>query len=71
MITYTKNLHGDYDIFVNGIPFGTLGMKEDGYYDWYPTFGFTSAVSSWVLEDIVSRLNELNTPWEATIDNTN
>jgi hypothetical protein len=51
---------GRYEVVINKHPAGTLEMKEDGYYDWYPILLFNGYVPSWVLYAIANKLDDLN-----------
>ena len=50
--------------------FGMVDRDVDGFFYWFPDTDKTGASwSSWVLRDIVEKLEELNLPWQNQIDN--
>jgi len=67
-IKFTKYVDR-YEVDVNRVYSGTLEMKEDGYYDWYPSFPSTSGyIPSWVLRAISDKLDELNKDWDEQVE---
>lgn len=73
VITYTLasprgNPEIAYNVFLyNGVELGQFLREVDGFFVFYPNLngGFWEA---WVLNGIAAKLDELNKPWEETIE---
>lgn len=68
LIKFTLIKPGEYEVhYENGCFLGHALIKEDGFYDFWPDLkgGFWSA---YVLREIADKLDELNAPYEAQIN---
>lgn len=68
MINYTK-IEGGYKCnYENGVYIGDLLMKEDGFYDWWPSESSRGGYwPSYILRSFADKIDELNKPYEESI----
>lgn len=69
-IEYKKLDFGDnpYEIIINGSDGGLLIIDDAGFYNWLPPSGLHGYIPTWVLQNIVDKLNELNKDWQDEIE---
>ena len=51
----------------NGKCLGDLTKEADGYYKWWPNNDLNGYLPSIVLKEIASKLDELNSEWDAIV----
>lgn len=74
---YSKHLYlikenqGYYKVFsrCSDTHFADLLMKEDGFYDYWPTLGKKGCFPAYILRAMADALDDLNRDWESQIEN--